>query len=536
MAVEEIGTLGRMEAGGFPYSNLQSLSFTVDATGGDVLSMSFDDPLNRIKAIVPKDGESVSGSTISYTYKISGTYTARLIVQPDFEQVTRLRIGNSPIDLSTLDFTKLTDLLQLDFYNVEKTLAGTNYQTLDRNKPFGKVQAWPASIEEIYGAQVRNVDFNFDAFPDTLRVFDQYFTPTTGDLANAPSEARYLTLRGSSVGGDASGLGSNLIYLGLGKSGTNFQGADLNPSSGTLEKFHTSGVRNFADILENTSQLKKVIGRISGDIYGTMPAGSVNENAPYLRSPFRSFVGNTNQNYFDCKLTGAPNDFSAVSSTLNFLWLEKVYGVGYNSTEVVYDKGKTHTEMIEDPNGLYAEKANFDNDPTIRCLCVTTRDPNVYTSTFEQSALHKIQGTGPQHPSNGGDGGLWESGVTVSHPAEWKFNLVAVGTDTITISGDVRYLNVQTGQGKTDWTDTYERFRVGGLTGSAQVRIDSSDGSTRKGLYEITGVSIDGNGDTVLTLDETPGNANTLADNNVITDDVVRGTTFMPLVKDILNQ
>lgn len=106
------------------WGSVSAIDFDVDVDAEDKVEINVVDPVGNYVGQISGDGESVNGTSATFTYDQAGVYTAEMVAQPNFEGVTDATI-EGPIDLSTLTMSSAEDLIQADIFDQGSTLTGS---------------------------------------------------------------------------------------------------------------------------------------------------------------------------------------------------------------------------------------------------------------------------------------------------------------------------------------------------------------------------------------------------------------------------
>jgi len=198
--VEEQGT-GRLEFGGFPFSNQDV--FSMDVTIGDVgdeFPWLFNDPDGVLSAIVPTDGEVYYSLNGDHSYKRTGSHTFRVVCIPEATSISDIVLGSRSFDGNVIfDIS--------DFLSYFSDSEIVRFRRVDHT---GTATASNLDGLRVWNNKGGNADFPVSNFSIAWESFIQNFRAQgglTGDWGNV-SGGKY----------------SNLIRLDVSADGTNVNG------------------------------------------------------------------------------------------------------------------------------------------------------------------------------------------------------------------------------------------------------------------------------------------------------------------------
>lgn len=330
MAVQEVGTFGSLEFGGYAFSNQDFFSCPVDqAASGHVVEARVKDTLGRFKSHVWRTNVSSTNVLFRHVYESSGDFTYRLVFSPDAQGITEFllvgdwdKTGSHPAirpDVSTL-LSKLVscELLRLQVCVPEGEPSATELgglriirlknsfsNSFNSNSPVSlKKGRLPSTIEKITGKASKG--------------------GLTGDWANVGSGDLSNLVVLDFVGGQHVNTGTigeffeaapNIETLGVDNFIENFAASDLQSGSGTrsLVDLRVDGahcvVNGTLSSLDDSSLSNLLYHeyRLQGDLYGDLG------NLPsWTRSFYANRgLGKTNDNklIFDAYDPGGFDDF-----------------------------------------------------------------------------------------------------------------------------------------------------------------------------------------------------------------------------------
>lgn len=161
---QEIGSLGQIEAGGYAFRNLVTVSFDVtpEGTWFPDLTVDMNDPLGRIQGIVFRENVFFATPSKKHTYDqayLGETHTVKIIAKGNFDRVTDLvLIGRVHPD--TVDLSPMPDL---NFLEMNGWLSGT--------VPSGWL---PSGMREVFqhdsgGGSAKFPETPFSRFPASMQ-------------------------------------------------------------------------------------------------------------------------------------------------------------------------------------------------------------------------------------------------------------------------------------------------------------------------------------------------------------------------------
>ena len=109
MPIQDIGNLGRINVGGYPFNNQAVNAFNLAAYPGSRLVVNLVDTKGRIIGFIPEPDVFVPNPTMEYNYDRSHDGVVGILAQPDFEGVTGVTIRGA-VQASSIDLTQFTDL------------------------------------------------------------------------------------------------------------------------------------------------------------------------------------------------------------------------------------------------------------------------------------------------------------------------------------------------------------------------------------------------------------------------------------------
>lgn len=117
MAFKDVGTLVKVNAGGFPFRNTATFSFERYVEAGQEVRVTLTDPNNRVSSIQWGDGASSSGADATHEYSVTDYYTVIVIGLQSFGGVTQIAVhppvGSSYRATHPTDLRGLSDLTTL---------------------------------------------------------------------------------------------------------------------------------------------------------------------------------------------------------------------------------------------------------------------------------------------------------------------------------------------------------------------------------------------------------------------------------------
>lgn len=176
---QEIGSLGQIEAGGYAFRNLVTITFDVtplDTGRRQALRMDIDDPKGRVRGVVVRDGKFLASTSFFHTYEdqfIGDRLTVRIVASGNWDGVSYVSI-KAMTHVSTLDLTDMSSLSHLDLLGCYEEVvpssflpSGTRELTYDAfggfsERPTIPYSHLPTSLVRIEGP----FNFNGEGFSD----------------------------------------------------------------------------------------------------------------------------------------------------------------------------------------------------------------------------------------------------------------------------------------------------------------------------------------------------------------------------------
>lgn len=208
MAVEEVGTLGRIEAGGYQFSNQDVLAGTAEVfSTPSNIDWELNDPLGRFQGFVPKEGLVVTDPNGDHSYEATGTFTMRFVCSPDAKSINYVRITSSN---GSADYHFDLDELLKYFFDCETLVLDGGDIGVD-----GTASADALSGVVFIDNRGGNIDVPVSNFSTSIERYRSNFRANgglTGDWTNVSSGAlsNLLYLQGQAGGSGVSGSYADL--------------------------------------------------------------------------------------------------------------------------------------------------------------------------------------------------------------------------------------------------------------------------------------------------------------------------------------
>ena len=493
------------------WGSVTAIAFDIDASDDGTLLISVVDAVGNYVGQLSGDGESVQGTSATFTYESAGVYTAEMVAQPNFDGVTEVDL-QGPVDIASFDGGALPDVTTLFVRdgNADSGPIGTAGSDF--------VPADVTDLRVIKGS----AELPLSVVPDQVITLIAHNNQSSGFWSEVPSSAEILDLHNTKIGGEitSGSVPSALKELDIRRNDVTTKGTDGLESSNALataplETLLIRGTPLRLDVLLEKVPSLVELNNFAGDGWRGDVSGQDANGNPFVKSDLQKFsTGNSIQ------LDGYFTDFSEASSLnrLNFSTTWNDLG-----DEIYPPAGKRIVDSV---------KALHDARSTLGSVSVSIGEkrredfdsdgePEAYpVNNLDQQAGRQVMGLGTYHPDAGGEG-LLDQGITFNFSYNFlqlSFSresstevLVTAPDETLRSFGgpDVTYrtgLNGhykmrvaydQSGDG-SDQVVTIRLFPVGSL-----IRLYDPSSNTDYGQYEVASETYQGGEETIVVIDDT---------------------------------